>query len=211
MTARIITLDSDDHRTVQTLLPWFANQTLSADEAEHVRQHVAQCPRCQADAFVQEAMRTAAASVDTPVLDVDRGWAAMRARLAPARRAVHAQAQSSWWPRFGWPVLAGAQAIALAVLAIVVVVRSAPQDAEYRALGSAPPSATANALIVFRGDATEAQVRDALRQSHARIVDGPTVTDAYLITLAAPMSDGIASLRADAAVKRVESLQGGSP
>ena len=209
MTARIITLDSDEHRAVQSLLPWFANSTLSAAEAERVRLHIAQCPRCQADAAAQEALHAAAASVATPVLDVDRGWAAMRARLSPQRRP--ATAQASWWPRFGWPVLAGAQAIAVAVLAIVVVARSAPQDAEYRALGSSPPSASANALIVFRADATAAQVRRALHASQARIVDGPTVTDAYLLKLPAPSGNAIASLRADAAVLRVESLQGGSP
>ena len=50
MKARVLPLDSSEHRMAQELLPSFANQTLSAAEAAAVAAHLAQCSRCQADA-----------------------------------------------------------------------------------------------------------------------------------------------------------------
>ncbi|MGZ5216143.1 MAG: zf-HC2 domain-containing protein, partial [Caldimonas sp.] len=72
----------------------------------------------------------------------------------------------------------------------------------------APASAEANALALFHADATEQQIRAALRAVGARIVGGPTVTDAYLVRLGDPGPDALARLRAQPGVLRVESLQG---
>lgn len=203
MTARIIPLDSEDHREAQALLPWLANGTLAPAELERVRRHMAQCERCRSDAAWQEALRSAAVTLPTAGADVEQGWAAMRTKLAPreARR----------WPRFGWPALAGAQAIAMLALAAVLVTRTAPNEGEFRTLGNTPAAPTANALVVFRPGASEAQVREALRGAQARIVDGPTSTDAYLLYLPSLTPAGFARLRSNGAVMRVESLQGGKP
>jgi hypothetical protein len=206
MTARIIALDSDDHRDVQALLPWLANGTLTPAELERVCLHVAQCERCRSDAAWQQALHGAAASVPTGAPDVERGWAAMRAKLAPRETGKE---RTTW--QFGWPALAGAQAVALLVLAVVFFTRAVPQEAEYRALGNAPAAPSANALVVFRAEASEAQVRQALRTVRARIVDGPTATDAYLLYVPSSTAADLARLRSEAAVARVESLQGGKP
>ena len=205
MTARIIAIDSDEHRAVQSLLPWFTNGTLDDDELKRVREHIAQCPRCEADAQAQQALHAAAAATAVPPLDVDSGWAALRARIAPQRPLR--RAPPSGWSRLGWPMLAGAQAIAVLVLAVVVVTRSVPQGPQYQALGSGSPAA-ANAIVLFQPSASEAQIRQALRASHARIVDGPTVMDAWLVQLPSGSPRELARLRADPAVSRVESLQG---
>jgi anti-sigma factor RsiW len=203
MTARIFALDSDEHREAQSLLPWLANGTLPPAELERVRRHVAQCDRCRADAAWQDALRDAAASLPTAGSDVERDWAAMRAKLAPREARA--------WTRLGWPMLAGAQAVAMLVLAAVLVTRGVTQDAEYRTLGNTPAAPTANALVVFQPGASETQIRQALRTVRARIVDGPTATDAYLLHMPSPTASELARLRSDAAVMRVESLQGGKP
>jgi hypothetical protein len=69
-------------------------------------------------------------------------------------------------------------------------------------------SAPANALVVFRPDATEADIRAALRAGDARLVGGPTVTDAYLLRIPDLGAAPLARLRAQRAVARVESLEG---
>jgi hypothetical protein len=208
MTARIIALDSDEHREVQSLLPWLANGTLQPAELERVRLHVAECDRCQADAAWQQAVRTAAVSLPTAAADVEHGWAAIRAKLQPRAKEPSPRAA---WARFGWPVLAGAQAFAMLVIAVVLFAQRTPQEAEYRALGNSAASPSANALVVFQPGASEAQMRNALRTVQARIVDGPTVTDAYLLHVPSSTPAQLAKLRGDAAVARVESLQGGTP
>jgi len=74
-------------------------------------------------------------------------------------------------------------------------------------LGSAT-TVDANAIVVFRNDATQAETSAALRAAGARIVGGPTAADAYLLQLPEPAAPALARLRAERAVARVEALQG---
>jgi len=60
---------------------------------------------------------------------------------------------------------------------------------------------------VFRGDATNEQMRDALHAVEARIVGGPTITDAWLVRIGSPTPQVLARLRAQPGVLRVEALQ----
>jgi hypothetical protein len=168
-----------------------------------VRDHVAHCERCSADAALQDSIREAAAFMPTAGADVERGWAAMRAKIAPREKRT--------WPRFGWPALAVAQALTMLVLVVVLVPRTVPQGGEYRTLGSTPAAPAANALVVFKPGASESQMRQALRTVGARIVDGPTATDAYLLHMRTASANEIERLRSDTSVARVESLQGGKP
>jgi hypothetical protein len=135
--------------------------------------------------------------------DVDRDWAALRSRLEP-RRSAAPRANTRGLQRWAhwWPVAVGFQcAVVLGlVIALVIAVR---QPEPYRALGAGASAPVANALVVFRPDATEAQIRAALRASGARLVGGPTVTNAYLLQMPEPGPDALNGLRA-AAVLRVD-------
>ena len=76
----------------------------------------------------------------------------------------------------------------------------------YRGLGVVPAS-EANAIAVFRADATQAQLSAALRAAQARIVGGPTSTDAYLLRLPDADPAALGRLRAQPGVLDVQSLQ----
>ena len=205
MKARILPLDSDEHRQAQELLPWFVNGTLESEEANQVQAHLLHCVRCQADAAAQAALR-AVPVVSGGASSVERDWAALRERLgAPLQPHVSAAAGRRWWQR-AWPLAAAAQLLVLIGLTAVWV--GSPRPEPYRALGAAPLADAANAVAVFRGDATEREMRAALRATGARIVGGPTVTDAYLLHLNSLDSRAIARLRAQPGVQSVESLQG---
>jgi hypothetical protein len=67
-------------------------------------------------------------------------------------------------------------------------------------------------VAVFRSDATNQQMRDALHAAGATIVGGPTVTNAYLLRFNAAVGpQGLARLRSQPGVVSVEALQGDSP
>jgi hypothetical protein len=82
-------------------------------------------------------------------------------------------------------------------------------DPAYRALGSGT-AATPDMVVMFQPDARLDHVQLLLQASGARIVDGPTVTGAYLIDVdAARMPQLLAALRADPGVRLAEPLGAG--
>jgi len=209
VTARVLPLDSDEHRLAQELLPWFVNGTLEDDESARIAAHLAQCGRCQQDAREQAALRSAFPP-SAPGGDLERLWASMRGRLgapaapaAPARPLQPAGSVPRWRP--GWRSALALQSLVIVVLAAALAGVTSLRE-PYRALASSA-AVDADALVVFRADATSAQMRDALRAADARIVGGPTVTDAYLLRFGAAGGDALARLRAEPAVVRVESLR----
>jgi anti-sigma factor RsiW len=202
--ARVLHLDSDAHGAAQALLPWYVNGTLDAAEHAAVDAHLGDCARCRADLELQRLVR--ATPVASPPGDVDRGWLALRRRLeaeaapkppiaSPVRRPA---------PRWLMPALALQAAFGVVLAAAWL---APPRVGDYRTLGAAP-AAPANALVVFRADATEAEIRAALRAVDARIVGGPTVTDAYLLRLPASGAASLSRLRGERSVARAESLDG---
>ena len=205
MKARVFQLDSDPHRAAQTLLPWYGNSTLDAEERIWFEAHLGECPRCQADVEFQRHLQTLPAAV--PAGAADRGWLALRARLdAKPAADIRPATKASGWAGRWLPLALGLQAVLVLVLATVWL--APQQSAEYRTLGSAASVTTANALVVFRPEATEAAIRQALRAADARIVGGPTVTDAWLLRLPDRGAGSLARLRAEPAVARIESLEG---
>jgi len=207
MKARILPLDSAEHRSAQDLLPWFVNGTLDAAEASSVARHIAACERCQKDAAEQAQLRASASAMQATG-DVERDWALLRRRIeadprAPTRRREGALPGS--WRRW-LPFTVALQGAVILALAGVLIAGPAREE-RYRALGAQPAVSEANAVAVFRGDATSEQMRDALHAVGARIVGGPTITDAYLLRLNDPTPQVLSRLRAQPGVLRVEALQ----
>jgi cysteine synthase len=91
------------------------------------------------------------------------------------------------------------------VLALLLV-RPGDDNASYRALGAAG-QAQGNVVVAFKPDTPERELRRILQAAGARVVDGPTVTGAYV--LAVPQSRQAATLgrlRAEPAVTLAQSL-----
>jgi len=209
--ARVIQLDTNEHQAVQSLLPWYVNSTLDESELALVKAHLSQCARCQADVVWQERLRAPALHADDLVMhaDVDRSWAQLSRRLAvgkPARRTRPHELLMKWLATRWFPLTVAAQGALVLVLAFAWL--GAPREEPFRALGTATPAVTANVLVVFRPSVSEAEIRRVLRASHAQLVGGPTVTDAYLLHMNSLSRGEVDRLRRDAAVLRVESLEG---
>jgi hypothetical protein len=197
-----------EHRRAQRLLPWLLAGTLEGTELGLVQAHLQRCGACQADLAWQRRLRAAAPPPDGRP-DPDRALAQLLPRLGPqpARASLPERlrnaiaANDAAWLRW----TAAAQLAAIAVLGLMLA--RGDGDPAYRALG-APAQAEGKLVVMFRPDTPEHELRRIVQSSGARLADGPTVTDAYVLALpaaAAPVA--LARLRAEPAVTLAQPLQ----
>ena len=216
MTARVLLLDAAAHRSVQALLPWYAAGALDAAERARVEAHLAVCARCRRELAFDRRLQAA-----QPELPPDEAWERSLVRVqrrlaaAPATAAPKVPRRRQRPPERGWRRLLGpswgwlvaAPATALLALGPMLLDAPGPPVAPYRALGAQPVAPGARLIVRFRPQATELEMRRALRLSGARLLDGPTGTDAYLLSIA-PGEElrALERLRADGAVEMAASL-----
>jgi anti-sigma factor RsiW len=206
--ARIIPLPVNRHQDVQALLPWYVMNRLDPADRAKVEAHLAECSECRADADLERRLDAEVAGLS---LDTELGWARMRRRIAAGdprrigwkrRGALIGRALRR--PRvLGW-ALAAQVALVLCASALLL---SEARPARYLALGEPRPARHGDAILQFRPQASEAQLRRALRAEGARIVDGPTSADAYVVQIPSPFRDAaLARLRRDPNVLLAEPI-----
>lgn len=227
MSGQILRLEPDPHVAVQRLLPWYLTGRLETAEHDIVETHLAQCPECRAELETERQWQLLHPGHGAQV-DVEEGWARMRARLAgetpvsapmPLMTPMPAARRRGWLPP-AWrtPARVPSRAWAVPALlsaglaaAIVVTLRPVAPAGQYRGL-AAPAESGATAVVRFRPDATEAQIRTGLKDSGARLVDGPTVSDAYVVRLPREhYAAALDKLRKEPGVALVEALESASP
>lgn len=241
MNGRIFRMDIPAHQAVQELLPWYAASQLAPKESQRVQQHLQTCAQCRLELEWEREMRAeaaaAAASGALPDgVDMERALARLMPALgaqehatgneggalaAPAEPPAAAPGAVApvplpWWRTAAanqpswlrWTV--AAQWVAIAGL-LVFLVRPGDEAPAYRVLGSSVSNG-GNMVVVFQPGATERDLRRILQTQGARVVDGPTVTDAYLLHVPVASRDrALQALRAEPAVKLAEPLDSGSP
>jgi anti-sigma factor RsiW len=196
------------HNEAEELLPWYATGRLDSDQRILVEQHLSACADCREQLTVERRLIEEFRSL-TP--EVDAGWNRLRNRIQPHQipgmRSSHVRTNLRSMVRSpAVAMLAAAQIGFLILGGALLLSLSRPT---YHALGAAPPPANADALIIFRGDATQDDVRRALRVANASIVGGPTATDAYLLRLPREQRQkALAGLRADHQVEMAEPIDG---
>lgn len=197
----------DTHEAVQRLLPWLPGGTLDEAETALVQAHLHSCALCRADLDWQHKLGAAEPAPD-PAFDPDRALARLLPRLEPQspRGGLRdwwrtSSAASGTWLR--WTV--AAQFAVIGVLAAMLV-QPGGERAGYRALGAAART-DGNLVVMFTPDTSEAELRRIVRASGARVVDGPTVTDAWVLSVpAAGSKDALARLRAERSVRLAQPL-----
>lgn len=161
-----------------------------------------------------------AAPADTATTASDAASAALPSTSAAAANvpAAPSTEPQPWWRRAAanqsswlrWAAVA--QCVIIAGL-LVLLARPESAPAEYRAMGApdAPGGASsANLVVMFQPETSEHALRAALQAQDARIVDGPTVTGAWLLAVPPATRDqALQALRADPSVKLAESIDKG--
>lgn len=211
MNKTVISLDFTTHQAVQQLLPWLPGGTLDPAEQAMVQHHLSACAQCQADLALQCAWSASQPPVST-AFDADRAFAKLLPRLWLARQPVPL---TQWLKRLlgeirTWQWAAASQLLVIAVLANVLA-RPGSGDAPYRGLGAAagPQGAV---VVVFKPDTPEREIRRIVRASRARLVDGPTAADAFVLDVpAGSLKASLASLRAEPAVAFAQPLVADMP
>lgn len=201
---KIFNFEDARHQQTQGLLPWYVNGTLDSAETAAVEKHLTECDECRADL---ERERVLGREVAHLPLDADHGWERMRARLEGAAQPPGRPAVALLRRRvpLGWALAAQAACLALAVGAAVWLAPS--QNHTYRALGASTPPTNGNVVVIFKPDVSEATLRGALREVGARVVDGPTTADAYVLHVdAARRADALIRLRANGEVTLAEPI-----
>lgn len=199
----LVHLHGDAHEQTLKLLPWYLNGSLDDAEAAMVEAHLVECEACSREADKERGLRDGVTSLG---LDVDHGWATMRARLKEAGQQPLPR-QPIWRRqiRLGWAA-GGALAASLAV-AVVATLQPVRPGNVYHALGTAPAPANANAIVLFAPDASTQAMRDALAGAGARITDGPLASGGFMVRIAPGTRDqGLAQLRTKAGVVMAEPL-----
>jgi hypothetical protein len=215
MNGRIIPLPGDPHRQAELLLPWYVTGRLDDAEQTLLEAHLAACAECRAELAAQRRVRSELA--DLPV-DAEHGWAMLRERVVQrSRRGALAalldsvSALGRGW-REGAPWLRWAVAGQLAALTLVVGMLTLPRapDARYHVLGATPPPRSGDIVVVFRPETSERAFRETLKANNARLVDGPTSTDAYLLHVPLDQRPAVlARLRGAAQVVLAEPVDAG--
>jgi anti-sigma factor RsiW len=211
MNRRTATPGDDTHQAAQQLLPWLLAGTLEGAERQLVQEHLFSCERCRAELEWQRNIR--AAGQPAPPLDVEHALGRLLPRLGPQQarsagtarwRDTLAANDNRWWQR-----TAALQFAVIAVLAVLLL-RPLHQVDGYRGLGADAP-AHADLVVVFRPDTPEHELRRIVQAHHAHVVDGPTVTAAYLLDVPAEhTASALAGLRAEPAVILAQPLATGS-
>lgn len=204
---RILPFTNDPHRETRDLMPWLITGRLDPEEQARVEAHLAACADCSRELAAE---RTLASEVAELPIATGIGWAAMRDRLdSAAREAAFVPAPRPLYRRFTvrqiGTVLA-AQAALLAA-AVTITLRVEAPMATYHALGSAPAAVGGNAIVVFRPDARESDISRLLKDNDARLVDGPTAANAYVLRIPdTERTQALGRLRGDAVVVLAEPL-----
>jgi anti-sigma factor RsiW len=221
MTGHIIQLHGDSHADVELVLPWYVTGKLSPAELARVETHLNVCPECAAN--VRFERRLAAEIAALPV-DAQQGWAQLRRQMelvppktspvaameewigARRRRAARSLRASPPW--LGWAI--AAQVVLFAGFGALLA--PSTHGARYHALGAAPVNPSGNVVVIFRPDTSESRLRQTLQASDARLVDGPTAADAYVLHVPpAERAAKLASLRKRAEIELAEPVDSDGP
>lgn len=213
--ADIINFQDEVHAEVQKLLPWYVIGTLDPVDLARVDTHLASCPLCWAEL---ESERAIVSALNGAPSNIEKGWTKLRGQIEEEPHVDRERTAGSvrqLRPGRHWPTwVIAAQTAAIVVMAVFVAMPKPERTEPYHALSSprAGGAAAGNMIVIFQPDTTEQGLREALNAAGARVVDGPTSADAYVLAVPdARRSAALTLLRKRSTVVLAEPIERGEP
>jgi ferredoxin-like protein FixX len=217
------------HAELEALLPWYANGTLTTDEANKVEQHLEQCVECQ-DELAQCRVLANAVQADPRhwqpppgafeklMADIEQLEKKPVASTVPAPSLL--QRIQAWFNLTPEPIrwTLGLETIAVAALLMVIATPGLRLASDYETLSSTTEQGTTagpHLRIMFNDAATASEMQHLLLDIEANIVSGPTALGVYIVALpndagtAPSLSTILARLRAHHQIRLVEPIAPG--
>lgn len=201
----------DPHDEAEELLPWYVTGRLDPADRERVEKHLTDCAACQGQLRLERRLADEYRAFSP---QVEASWLSLRQRIDPSPVSPPAAANSNWFSPLSRQLVGGLIAAQLAIVAVTAGVVSyvGQPDAAYRALGSAPVVASANAIVIFQPQTREEDLRRLLTDNRAELVGGPTDANAYVLHIPGPeRGAALARLRGSAQVAMAEPIDGQTP
>lgn len=170
MSASITRFEGSIHAQADRLLPWYVNGTLERGERMQVEHHLSECLQCQREVTWLRAMQadfTLQAREDHAWL---REW---YMRHYPHNAIPSFRKHDARW----LASLAVVQTIVIIALCAFVLIW--PHAAYF--VSGTPNDDGKLMMVTFNPHTSEEQLRRILRTSNARIVNGPTEGDTYVL------------------------------
>jgi Putative zinc-finger len=222
----------DIHHECWELLPWLANERLSAKDAARAEAHLRDCAACREELTVQRQLRAAIREQDAVVLAPQNSLLKLMQRIdvqeesdaqlelvrSVTTASEHAPASTPRRRPHWLAVAAVLQAVAIAGLLGAVWLQSqeALQAPRYVTMSSGAPATHGPVIrVVFADDTTLEDVNRALRVIDAQIIAGPSDAGVYTLGLSTSYADNasvdaaLLSLRASERVVFAESAVAG--
>jgi anti-sigma factor RsiW len=218
MSGQILRFDDSAHSAADAMLPWFVNGTLTGHELAMVEQHLQDCVRCQREIELLRQLQ-AVCAIDEPVVDPTPAYRELSERMAQGSRlgsvkeglrglSGHWQRAPSW---ARWAI--AAQFAGIVAMALWLDAPLGETGAVYRTLGASGvhASATGTVAVMFAPDLTEAALRRIVQSVGARVVDGPSASNAYVLEIPVGSRDAtLTALRAERGVVLAQPLTTGA-
>jgi Putative zinc-finger len=214
MSGQILKFDDSAHRAADAVLPWFVNGTLIGDDLAAVEQHLRECPRCRGEVDLLKQLH-AFCAVDEPAPDATPSYRRLHERMSSRWRLAtlgdrlrdlpRRWQQAPGWAR--WAIVV--QFAGIVVLGVWVAAPGSESPALYQTLGApaARAASTGSITVEFGPEVTASELQHIVQTAGARVVDGPTASNAYVLQVPAGQREAIlAALRADPAVALAQPL-----
>ncbi len=164
-----------DHETIEALLPWYVNGTLTDEERAQVEAHLAHCRRCREDVRFLTGLRQGVKRTTDTTTDPELG---LKRLMREIDAEPTARRRTPWWQ----PSLAAAAVVIVVQGVLLFNLWQRDDDIGMRLAGDTPPPAVV-LQIQFDADAREGEIRALLRSLNARLIDGPSAVGLYRIEL----------------------------